>query len=107
MVDEALARGDLEEAKRLAFAFAPVEEPTPEGEKKKPAQKISIPHLRSRAKVYMAMENWEAAFADIQEAYLSVNSKAGWLSMRTDDLEEVEELKADILHAIEQADSGE
>ncbi|MDE0864349.1 MAG: hypothetical protein OSA98_11235 [Rubripirellula sp.] len=107
MVDEALAHGDLEEAKQLAFAFAPVEEPTPEGEKKKPAQKISIPHLRSRAKVYEAMENWEAAFADIQEAYLSVNSKAGWLSMRTDNLEEVEELKADILHAIEQADSGE
>ena len=39
----------LEEAKRLAFAFAPVEEPTPAGEKKKPAKKISIPHLRSRA----------------------------------------------------------
>jgi hypothetical protein len=55
----------------------------------------------------MAMENWEAAFADIQETYLSVNSKAGYISMRTAELDEVEELKADILHAIEQANSGE
>jgi hypothetical protein len=106
-VDAALASGDLGEAKRLAFAFAPLEEPTPPGEKKKPVKEISVPHLRSRAKVYMAMENWEAAFADIQETYLSVNSKAGYISMRTAELDEVEELKADILHAIEQANSGE
>ncbi len=106
-VDAALARGDLGEAKRLAFAFAPLEEPTPPDQKKKPVKDISVPHLRSRAKVYMAMENWEAAFADIQETYLSVNGKAGYISMRTAELDEVEELKADILHAIEQADSGE
>ena len=106
-VDAALANGDLGEAKRLAFAFAPLEEPTPPDQKKKPVKDISVPHLRSRAKAYMAMENWEAAFADIQETYLSVNGKAGYISMRTAELDEVEELKADILHAIEQADSGE
>ncbi len=106
-VDAALARGDLGEAKRLAFAHAPLEEPTPPDQKKKPAKKISVPHLRSRAKVYMAMENWKAAYADIQETYLSVNSKAGYISMRTAELDEVEELKAAILRAIEQADSGE
>jgi hypothetical protein len=105
MVDEALARGDLEEAKRLAFAFAPVEEPTPEGEKKKPAQKISIPHLRSRAKVYLAMARLEAAQADIQAVFLKVNSKAGHISMRTDELEETETLKATILTALEEAES--
>ena len=106
-VDDALARGDLDEAKRLAFAFAPVEEPTPpDQKKKKPAKKISIPHLRSRAKVYMAMENWQAAFDDIQQTYLSVNSKAGWLSMRTAELDETEKLKAIILEALEQTESG-
>ena len=96
MVDEALARGDLDEAKRLAFAFAPVEEPTPPGEKKKPAQKISIPHLRSRAKVYLAMGDLKAAYADADQVYLTVNQKAGWLSLRTDDLEETESLRETI-----------
>ena len=104
-VDEALARGDLEEAKRLAFAFAPVEEPTPAGEKKKPAQKISIPHLRSRAKAYLAMGDLEAALTDAEEVYLAVNSKAGWLSMRTDELAETEALKATILTALKKAES--
>ena len=104
-VDEALARGDLAEAKRLAFALAPVEEPTPEGEKKKPAKKVSIPHLRSRAKVYLAMGELDAAHADAKEVYLAVNSKAGWLSMRTDELEKTEELKATILAALKQTES--
>ncbi len=105
MVDEALTRGAIDEAKRLAFAFAPVEEPTPESEKKKPAQKVSLPHLRSRAKVYLAMGDLEAASADAEEVYLTVNSKAGYLSMRTDELEETEALKATILTALKQAES--
>ncbi len=92
MVDEALTRGDLDEAKRLAFAFAPVEGPTPEGEKKKPAPKISIPHLRSRAKVCLAMGDLKAAYADAEQVYLTVKQKAGYISMRTDDLEETEAL---------------
>ncbi|HIL24806.1 MAG TPA: hypothetical protein EYG19_05345 [Verrucomicrobia bacterium] len=96
MVDEALARGDLKEAKRLAFAYAPIEKPTPEGEKKKPAQKISIPHLRSRAKVYLAVGDLKAAFADAEEVYLAVNQKAGYISMRTNELEETEALRGTI-----------
>ncbi len=107
VVDEALALGNLEEAKRLAFAFAPVEEPTPAGEKKKPAKKISIPHLRSRAKVYLAMGNLKAAYADAEQSYLAVNIRAGYISMRTDELEETETLKATILRALEQPKSGE
>jgi hypothetical protein len=104
-VDEALARGDLDEAKRLAFAFAPLPEPTPEGEKKKPVIKISIPHLRSRAKVYLAMGDLEAALADAEQSYLAVNSQAGYISMRTDELEETEAIKATILTALKQAES--
>lgn len=104
-VDDALARGDMDEAKRLAFAFAPVEEPTPPGEKKKSAQKIAIPHLRSRAKVYLAMGELEAGYADAEQVYLAANSKAGWLSMRTDELEETAALKAAILIALKQAES--
>jgi hypothetical protein len=105
MVDEALAQGDLEEAKRLAFAYAPVEEPTPEGEKKKKPVKISLPHLRSRAKVYLAMGDPKAAYADAEQAYLAVNIAAGYISMRTDELEETEALKIRIFTALKQAES--
>ncbi len=105
-VDEALNEGNLEEAKRLAFAFAPREEPaSPDSKTKTKPTTISIPHRRSRAKVYMAMKDWEAALADIQETYLQVNSKAGWLSMRTNELEKTENLKAKILAALEQEKS--
>ena len=54
----------------------------------------------------MAMKNYEAAAADIENVYLRVNSQAGWLSMRTAELDMTEKLKADILSAIEQAESG-
>ena len=105
VVDAALARGDLKEAKRLAFAFAPVEEPTPAGEKKKKPVNIPIPHLRSRAKVYLAMGDLKAAYADAEQSYLAVNRRAGYISMRTDELEETEALKATILSALGQPES--
>jgi hypothetical protein len=104
-VDAALARGEIDEAKRLAFTFAPVEEATPPGEKKKKPAKISIPHLRSRAKVYLAMGDLKAANADAEQAYLAVNIAAGYISMRTDELEKTEALKATILTALKQAES--
>ena len=50
MVDEALKNGNIDEAKRLALLFAPEEDLTSDGEKKKSAKKISNPHLRSRAR---------------------------------------------------------
>jgi hypothetical protein len=105
-VDDALARGDLKEAKRLAFAHAPVKQVPPEDAPRhwKP-KKIGVPHLRSRAKVYLAMARLEAAQADIQAVFLKVNSKAGHISMRTDELEETETLKATILTALEEAES--
>ena len=93
-VEQALANGDLEEAKRIAFTHAPVEQtPPPDAKKNWKPKKLTVPHLRARAKVYMAMKEWESAAADAQEAYLVINSKAGYLSMRTDELEEIEDLK--------------
>ena len=97
-VDAALARNDLDEAKRLAFAYAPVADPASSDQKP-----ISVPHLRSRAKVYMAMKQWQAAFDDAEKAYLAVNIKAGWLSMRTAELEMTEKLKAAIIASREQS----
>jgi hypothetical protein len=94
LVDEALARKDLKEAKRLAFAHAPVKQVRPEDAPRnwKP-KKIGVPHLRSRAKVYQAMGDLKAAFADAEQCYLAVNIKAGYISMRTDELEETEALR--------------
>ena len=107
LVDDALAKGDLEEAKRLAFAHAPVEQVKPEDAPRhwKP-RKIGVVHLRCRAKVYFAMGELELAAADAQEVYLAVNSKAGHLSMRTEDLDNTLALQAEIQAAIEQKTSA-
>jgi hypothetical protein len=47
------------------------------------------------------MGELKAAQADIQEVYLKVNTAAGYISMRTEELEETEALKATILAALE------
>jgi hypothetical protein len=97
MVDEALTRGDLDEAKRLAFSHAPVEQlRPPDAPRNWKPKKISIPHLRSRAKVYLAMGDLDAAYADADKVYLAEKQKAGYISMRTDDLEEAEALRETI-----------
>lgn len=100
-VDDALASGDLQLAKRLAFTFAPVAPPENPDQKKQPVQKVGVPHLRARTKVSMALGDMEAAKADVQEVYLEVNRKAGWLSMRTQDLEETEKLRATVIGSSE------
>jgi hypothetical protein len=102
MIDKALAKGDLDEAKRLAFAHAPVEQVRPEDAPRNWKPKVlTVPHLRSRAKVYLAMGELKAAQSDIQEVYLKVNTAAGYISMRTKELEETEALKATIFTALE------
>jgi hypothetical protein len=102
MVNEALARGDLDEAKRLAFAHAPVEQlPPPDAPRNWKPKKISFPHLRSRAKVYLAMGELESAATDAEQVYLAVNQKAGYISMRTEDLDEIEALRESIRKKID------
>ncbi|MGB0766620.1 MAG: hypothetical protein ACPGYV_02795 [Phycisphaeraceae bacterium] len=93
-VDQALADGDLEEAKRIAFAHAPIEQIKPEGAPRNwRPKKISHTHLRARAKVYMAMEQWQQAAEDIEAVYLEVFKTAGSLSMNTEELLETEKLR--------------
>lgn len=97
-VDQALAKGDLDEAERLALAYAPRKQlPPPNAKKNWKPRPISIPHLRSRAKVYMAKGNWQAALADAEQVYLAVKRRDGWLSMRTPELDNIEKLKAEII----------
>ena len=104
-VDDALDRGDLEEAKRLAFTMAPLKEPIPPDQKKRRRKRpkpISLPHLRSRAKVYMAMKDWKLALVDAEEVYLRIKRRDGFLSMRTAELDEAEKLRAAVLKVLGQ-----
>jgi hypothetical protein len=92
-VDDALARGDIEEAKRLAFMFAPPQ--LVDQQSKRP--KTSIPHLRSRAKVYFAMGELASAAADAEQLYLRAKDTAKRLNnIRTEELKLAEKLKSDI-----------
>ena len=102
-VDRAIANGDINEAERLALTFAPFADPDADPTK---LPRISVPHRRSRAKVLMAQKRWQAAYDDADQVYLDVNSKAGWLSLRTDELTRTEELKARIQQILDM-DSGE
>jgi hypothetical protein len=106
-VTDALDRGDIEEAKRLAFQFAPPELPEPEEGKNKPIIKSgasSIPHLRGRIRVYMALGQWDAALADAEEVVAKKTAKDASLSLRTDELDESEALRDEILKQTESKD---
>ena len=97
MVNDALSRGDIEEAKRLAFAHAPVEQvPPPDAPRNWKPKKISNSHLRSRAKVYLAMGELDSASKDAEELYLATKQKSGYMSMRTDEFTEAEALRETI-----------
>ena len=95
----ALDRGDVEEAKRLAFSLAPPlgsESADPRG--RQPKQKpISRAHLRARALVYLALEDWDRALADAEALVDAETASSGGLSMRTQALDDAESLRARIL----------
>ena len=94
---DALSRGDIEEAKRLAFSHAPVEQvPPPDAPRNWKPKKISNSHLRSRAKVYLAMGELDSASKDAEELYLATKQKSGYMSMRTDEFTEAEALRETI-----------
>jgi tetratricopeptide (TPR) repeat protein len=95
----ALDRGDVEEAKRLAFSLAPPPGSEPLDAKGRPIKNppAGLAHLRSRARVYMALGEWENALADAEELVQRETDISGGLSMRTDALDEAEELRDRIL----------
>lgn len=98
-VTEALARGDIEEAKRLAFLMAPTEEPasgTPKEGSVKP-EPLSAAQLRSRAKVYTVLKDYKLALADIQEAISQQVVIDGGMSLRSKELDEAEQIRDTIL----------
>jgi len=99
-VTDAIAKGDLETAKHIAFSLAPLEPPTVTDAKGKvrqlPMPKINIHHLLARAKVYVAMEQWKQALNDADEAFSEIAATAGSISIRTPELDEVETFRDSI-----------
>ncbi|MDG2221901.1 MAG: hypothetical protein P8L85_10995 [Rubripirellula sp.] len=97
-VIDLLERGETEKAAEFIFQVAPPFDPEAVDEK---GRKLKEPvfnyvHLRARARVYAAMNNWNAALADAEEAVKFLTAKGGWMSMRPDDLDQAETLLADI-----------
>lgn len=100
VVNAALEKGDIEGAKKFILALAPPFDPDAVDEKgrkiaKKPT--FNIAHLRARAKVYMALKEWDKALADAEETvHMQLNTDGG-MSLRTDELDEAEQLRDEIL----------
>jgi hypothetical protein len=111
-VDAALAKGDLEEAKRIAFAHVPPGTPHPpedrqssKGSHRKPVN-IANQHLRARAKVFIAMQDWKAAQADVDMLYTELVNQASLMGMRTAELEDAEQMRARIREAMKPAETS-
>lgn len=104
-VHEAIARGDLDEAKRLAFRFAPTEPPVSTDPKKKNVKlpPPSLAHLRARAHVYLAMKEYDKAIADAEEVLSQERATAAGMSMRTQALAEAETFVAKVQQAAAQS----
>ena len=94
-----LEKGDIAAAKEKIFRLAPPYDPNVVDAKGRPLKKptFNIAHLRARAKVYMALKDWDKALADAQEAVQLQLGTDGGMSLRTPDLDEAEALRDKIL----------
>lgn len=95
-VMDALAGGDLEEARRIAFLHAPPGPTDPEKPNIKPIPP-SLTHLRTRARVYLALKDYENALADAEEVLAKQLGIDGGMSLRTKELDEAEQFRDQLL----------
>ena len=82
------------------FALAPPFDPNAvdaKGRKLPKPPAISLAQLRARARVYMALKEWDKALADAEEVVQRQLGTDGGMSLRTDELDASEELKNTIL----------
>lgn len=93
-----LEKGDINTAKEKIFHVAPPFDPSAVDAKGRPLKKptINIAHLRARAKVYMALKEWDKALADAEEAVALQLSTDGGMSLRTKELDATEALRDQI-----------
>lgn len=98
-VNEALERGDIDAAKKLILSLAPPYDPEAKDERghKLPEPKYSLYHLRARARVFMALKEWDKALPDAEFVVANLLATANHLSMRTKELNEAESTRDEIL----------
>jgi tetratricopeptide (TPR) repeat protein len=98
LVNAALEKGDIEQAKRLVFQFAPTEPPVSTDPKKKNIKPAppSTEHLRARARVYLAMKEYDKALADAEEVLSRQKDTDGDMSLRSKELGIIEKLVEEI-----------
>lgn len=97
-VNDALKRGDVEAAKQRIFTLAPAFDPNAVDAKgrKLIAPVYSLAHLRARARVYVALKEFDKALADAEEVVQRQLGTDGGMSLRTDELDESEALRDSI-----------
>ncbi|MEI6177057.1 MAG: hypothetical protein WCS43_09210 [Verrucomicrobiota bacterium] len=95
----ALDRGEIQAAKDKIFALAPPFDANAVDAKgrKLPKPTYSLAHLRTRAKVYVALKEWDKALVDAEEVVQRQLGTDGGMSLRTDELDESEALRDSIL----------
>ncbi len=98
-ISAALDRGEIQAAKDKIFALAPPFDPNAVDAKghKLPKPAYSLSHLRARARVYMALKDYDAALADAEEVVHRQLGTDGGMSLRTDELDASEELRDSII----------
>ena len=98
-ISAALERGDIEAAKRKIFTLAPPYDPNAVDAKgrKLPKKTYSLAHLRARARVHMALKDYDAALADAEEVVQRQLGTDGGMSLRTDELDASEKLRDTII----------
>jgi len=98
-VSAALERGDIEAAKARIFSLAPPFDPQAVDNRGRPLKKpqVSLSHLVARARLYVALKEWDKALADAGEVVQRQLGTDGGMSLRTDELDEAEQLKDTIL----------
>lgn len=98
-VSAALERGEVQATKERIFALVPPDDPNAVDAKdnkiKKPLH--SLAHLRSRARVYMALKEYDKALADAEEVVQRQLGTDGRMSLRTQELDVSEALRDSIL----------
>jgi hypothetical protein len=90
-----LERGEIQAAKDIILALAPPFDPNAVDVKgrKLPKPTYNLAHLRARARVYMALKEWDKALADAEEVVQRQQGTDGGMSLRTPELDESERLK--------------
>lgn len=101
-IEKLLERGEVEAAKAKIMALAPPYDPAAEVNTKQKSKNRDTAHLRARAKVYMALGEWDKALADAEEVYSRTFGQSGGMSMRSEELDEAEALRDTILKSMTQ-----